>query len=60
VWLDRLIQFHLDIARGGRREAVVRLIDAIRQLSGFLDDCVAGGHSITARLQAEGAQLGIT
>jgi hypothetical protein len=57
VWLDRLIQFHLDIARGGRREGAGRLVTAIQQLSGFLDDCVGGGHSITTRLLAEGAQL---
>jgi hypothetical protein len=60
VWLDRLIQFHLDIARGRRHQTADRLIGAIGQLSDFLDHCVGGGRSITARLQAEGSQPGIT
>src|ERR1035438_10836588 len=40
VWLDRLIQFHLDTARGGQRDRAERLINAIGQLSRFLDICV--------------------
>lgn len=58
VWFDRLIQFHLDTATGQARERTQRLIDAIRQLSSFLDDCVGGGHSIQSRLQAEETALG--
>lgn len=54
VWLDRLIQFHLETARGDKRERAGRLLAAIRQLSDFLDECVGDGHSIRARLQAEG------
>lgn len=57
VWLDRLIQFHLDTAAGHTRKRTEQLIEAIRQLSSFLDDCVGGGHSIQSRLQAEGAGL---
>jgi hypothetical protein len=58
VWLDRLIQFHLDTAAGHTRERTERLIDAMRQLSSFLDDCVGRGHSIQSRLQAEDTALG--
>ena len=58
VWLDRLIQFHLDAATGHTRERTERLIDAIRELSIFLDGCVGGGHSIQSRLQAEETELG--
>jgi hypothetical protein len=57
VWLDRLIQFHLDTAAGLMRDRTERLIDAIQQLSSFLDDCVGGGRSIQSRLQAEGTEL---
>lgn len=57
VWLDRLIQFHLDAAAGLMRDRTERLIDAIQQLSSFLDDCVGGGRSIQSRLQAEGTEL---
>lgn len=57
VWFDRLIEFHLDTAAGHTRERTERLIDAIRQLSDFLDDCVGGGHSIQSRLQAEETEL---
>ena len=58
VWLDRLIQFHLDTATGHTRERTERLVDAIRKLSIFLDGCVGGGHSIQSRLQAEETELG--
>ena len=57
VWLDRLIQFHLDTATGHSHERTKQLIAAIQQLSGFLDDCVGGGHSIQGRLQAEEAEF---
>lgn len=57
VWLDRLIGFHLDTARGNRRGRAGRLITAIQELSDFLDQCAGGGHSIRTRLRAEGAEL---
>ena len=57
VWLDRLIQFHLDTAAGGMRGRAEQLIGALQQLSAFLDECVGGGHSIRTRLQAEGIGL---
>jgi hypothetical protein len=55
LWLDRLIQFHLDTARGDQRDRAEYLLAAIEQLSEFLDECVGGGHSINSRWQAEGA-----
>jgi hypothetical protein len=57
VWLDRLIQFHLDTARGTHRDRSDKLLTAIRQLSDFLDDCVGGGNSIRGRQEAEGGGL---
>lgn len=53
IWFDRLIQFHLDTARGDQRDRAEYLLDAIEELSGFLDGCVGGGHSIESRRQAE-------
>lgn len=58
IWLDRLIEFHLDTARGVKRERAERLLTAIRQLSDFLDECVGGGQSIRTRLLAEGVDPG--
>ena len=58
IWLNRPIQFHLDTARGTKRERADRLTTAIQQLSEFLDTCVAGGHSIRSRWQAGGAEFG--
>lgn len=55
VWLDRLIQFHLDTARGERRDRAEYLLNAIEQLSAFLDGCAGGGHSIKSRWRAEDA-----
>ena len=57
VWLDRLIQFHLDTARGDSRDRADKLLTAIQQLSDFLDDCVGGGNSIRGRQEVEGAGL---
>jgi hypothetical protein len=57
VWLDRLIQFHLDTASGNGRERSEKLMTAIKQISDFLDGCVGGGNSISARMEAEHAKL---
>jgi hypothetical protein len=56
VWLDRLIQFHLDTARGKSRERSDELLSAIQQISDFLDGCVGGGNSIRGRQEAERAE----
>ncbi|MGW4568199.1 hypothetical protein ACWEN3_39510 [Streptomyces sp. NPDC004561] len=53
VWMDRLIMFYLDIARGEKTERTERLLTALAQLSEFLDTCVGGGKSIESRVQAE-------
>ncbi|MCX4818047.1 hypothetical protein OG601_46595 [Streptomyces sp. NBC_01239] len=53
VWIDRLIVFYLDTARGEKTQRTERLLTALAQLSEFLDDCVGGGKSIESRMQAE-------
>ncbi|MFF9116571.1 hypothetical protein ACF09Y_13390 [Streptomyces massasporeus] len=53
VWADPLIWFHLAIANGERRPNLQRVLDALQELSGFLDDSLAGGASLRARREAE-------
>ncbi|TLQ45422.1 hypothetical protein [Streptomyces marianii] len=53
AWLDRLITFYLEIARGEKKQRTERLITAIADLSKFLDECVGGGKSIESRMRAE-------
>lgn len=53
IWLDRLIQFQLDTAQGHASLRTRRLLDAINELSEFLDGCVGGGNSIGSRQTAE-------
>ncbi|MGV9706363.1 hypothetical protein [Streptomyces sp. NPDC003483] len=53
VWADPLIWFHLAIAKGERRQNLQRALDALQELSGFLDDSLAGGASLRARWNAE-------
>lgn len=57
MWLDRLIEFHLETARGNQGERAEYLLASIEQLSEFLDGCVGGGQSIRSRRQAEDAAL---
>jgi hypothetical protein len=53
VWADPLIWFHLAIANGERRPDLQRALDALQELSAFLDDSLAGGASLQARWEAE-------
>ncbi|MFI6372198.1 hypothetical protein [Streptomyces sp. NPDC050546] len=53
VWADPLIWFHLAVANGERRQNLQRALDALQELSGFLDDILAGGASLQARWDAE-------
>ncbi|WP_190017434.1 hypothetical protein [Streptomyces lucensis] len=53
VWADPLIWFHLAIAQGERRLNLQRVLDALHELSGFLDDSLAGGASLRARWSSE-------
>ncbi|GAA5016515.1 hypothetical protein [Streptomyces siamensis] len=53
VWADPLVWFHLAIAKGERRPHLRRALDALQELSEFLDDCLAGGASLRARWDAE-------
>ena len=54
TWLDGLIVFHLETARGDKEWRTRAIVEALGELSAFLDECVGGGHSIESRLQAEG------
>jgi hypothetical protein len=49
VWFDRLLQFYIDVGRGGRLEQLRRAQGALEALSQPLD----GGAAIAARKQAE-------
>ncbi|MFD4143098.1 hypothetical protein [Streptomyces sp. NPDC058572] len=53
AWADPIIWFHLAIANGERRPNLQRALDALHELSGFLDDSLAGGASLRARWDAE-------
>ncbi|MGW3664694.1 hypothetical protein [Streptomyces sp. NPDC005141] len=53
VWADPLIRFLLAVANGERRSELQRALDALRELSGFLDTNLGGGSSLEARWQAE-------
>ncbi|MCF3129984.1 hypothetical protein [Streptomyces olivochromogenes] len=53
VWADPLIWFHLAIANGHRGPNLERALDALHELSVFLDDSLAGGASLRARWDAE-------
>ncbi|MFJ7203273.1 hypothetical protein ACIQWR_07040 [Streptomyces sp. NPDC098789] len=53
VWADSLVWFHLAIANGERRPSLQRALDALQELSVFLDDSLVGGASLRARWDAE-------
>ncbi|WP_327291876.1 hypothetical protein [Streptomyces sp. NBC_01198] len=53
AWADPLVRFHLAIANGDRREELRRVLEALRTLSDFLDNTLAGGASLRARWDAE-------
>ncbi|MET9695185.1 hypothetical protein ABZY81_43655 [Streptomyces sp. NPDC006514] len=53
VWVDILIRFHLEAARGDSRARADRVLTALRDLSDFLDKSLAGGASLHARWTAE-------
>lgn len=53
VWADPLIWFHLAIANGERRPGLQRALDALQELSEFLDESLAGGASLRSRWDAE-------
>jgi hypothetical protein len=53
AWVDGLIVFHLETARGEKEWRGHAILDASGELSAFLDECVGGGRSIESRLEAE-------
>ncbi|MEU8789342.1 hypothetical protein [Streptomyces sp. NPDC048643] len=53
VWADPVIWFLIAVAHGERRPALQRALDALSELSAFLDDSLAGGASLRARHDAE-------
>lgn len=54
VWMDRLINFYLETARGKKLQRVEQTLTAIEAMSEFLDEAVGGGASIKERIAAEG------
>jgi hypothetical protein len=53
AWANPLLRFHLAIAGGDRRTELKRALEALRALSDFLDNALAGGASLRARWDAE-------
>ncbi|MFD7794763.1 hypothetical protein [Streptomyces sp. NPDC059759] len=53
VWADPVTWFLIAVAHGERRPALQRVLDALSELSAFLDDSLAGGVSLRARHGAE-------
>ncbi|MFD5723126.1 hypothetical protein [Streptomyces sp. NPDC127036] len=53
VWADPVTWFLIAVAHGERRPALQRVLDALSELSAFLDDSLAGGASLRARHGAE-------
>lgn len=53
VWADPVTWFLIAVAHGERRPALQRALDALSELSAFLDDSLAGGASLRARHGAE-------
>jgi len=57
VWMDRLIQFYLNVGGGNKMKNIEEVIAAIDRLSNFLDAAVGGGESIRARTELEGGLI---
>jgi hypothetical protein len=57
IWLDRVVDFYLQIARGQRPEAIPEVLSSVFDLSDFLDREVKGGASLSSRYRAEGVPL---
>ena len=53
VWADPVIWFLIAVAHGERRAGLRRVMDALAELSAFLDASLAGGASLRARHGAE-------
>ncbi|WP_176741055.1 hypothetical protein [Streptomyces agglomeratus] len=57
VWLDILIHFTLETSQGRKQQRLHDVLEAVRDLSDFLDQSLAGGQSLRARWAAEGARM---
>lgn len=54
IWFDRLINFYIETGNGQNLVRVKSAIQAIAELSVFLDQTLRGGASIQRRFQSEG------
>ncbi|MBW4522190.1 MAG: hypothetical protein KME16_21235 [Scytolyngbya sp. HA4215-MV1] len=54
IWFDRLFTFYIETGRGEKRERIQAALNAIRELSSFLDKHIGKGVAIEERLKAEG------
>jgi hypothetical protein len=54
IWFDRLILFYLETGRGEKTQRVQAALQAIQELSSFLDSHIGKGVAIEERLKAEG------
>jgi hypothetical protein len=54
VWCDRLICFYIETGGGKKRDRIEAALEAIQELSTFLDKHIGKGVAIEERLKAEG------
>jgi len=54
IWFDRLINFYIETGKGQNLARVKDALQAIAELSQFLDKAVGGGASLHRRYQSEG------
>ncbi|MFM9949821.1 MAG: hypothetical protein ACKV1O_17930 [Saprospiraceae bacterium] len=50
IWFDRLINFYVETGKNQKIHRIEMAISAIKELSMFLDENIAGGYSIKERL----------
>lgn len=54
VWFDRLLNFYIETGQGQKLKRIENIMDAIQNMSLFLDRVSGGGNSIRERLEVEG------
>jgi hypothetical protein len=53
VWFDRLITFYIETGKGEKQARIQAVLNAIKELSRFLDKHIGQGVSIEERFRAE-------
>jgi len=55
-WFSRLFEYYILTGKGAHLERVAEVLDAIKELSAFLDKAVGGGESLEKRYSTEGVK----